>query len=52
MGKMSIVKEFLEFLKTKKRYWLAPIIILLLLISLLIVFASSSSVAPFVYTLF
>ncbi len=49
---MSIVKEFIDFLKIRKRYWLAPIAIILLLLSLLIIFAQSSSVAPFIYTLF
>lgn len=46
------IKEFWDFLRVRKRYWLAPIVIILLLLSLLIVFAQSSSVAPFVYTLF
>lgn len=52
MSKMSILKEFIEFLKIRKRYWLAPIAIILVLLSLLIVFAQSSAVAPFIYTLF
>ena len=52
MGKASIVKEFWEFIKVKKKYWLAPIIFFLLLLSLFIIFAQSSAVAPFVYTLF
>ncbi len=52
MAKISIVKEFWDFLKTRKRFWLAPIIIILLLLSLLIIFAQSSAVAPFIYTLF
>ena len=52
MSKMSLVKEFWEFIKVRKRYWLAPIIIILVGLSLLIVFAQSSAVAPFIYTLF
>lgn len=52
MSKTSILKEFFDFLKVRKRYWLAPIFIILILLSLLIVFAQTSSVAPFVYTLF
>ncbi len=52
MGKMSILKELWDFLKTRKRFWLAPILIILVLLSLLIVFAQSSAVAPFIYTLF
>ena len=52
MSKISIIKEFWEFLKVRKRYWLAPIILMLLGLSLLIIFAESSAVAPFIYTLF
>lgn len=52
MARISIVKEFWEFLKVRKRFWLAPILIILVLLSLLIVFAETSAVAPFIYTLF
>jgi len=52
MSKLSIIKEFWEFIKVRKRYVLAPIVIILLLLSLLIIFAQTSAVAPFVYTLF
>ncbi|NTV30313.1 MAG: hypothetical protein HGA80_09555 [Candidatus Omnitrophica bacterium] len=52
MSKVSILKEFWDFLKVRKRFWLAPIIIILLLLSVLIMFAQSSAVAPFIYTLF
>lgn len=52
MAKVIIIKEFWDFLKVRKRFWLAPIIIVLLLLSVLIIFAQSSSVAPFIYTLF
>lgn len=52
MGKIGIVKELWDFLKVRKRWWLAPIIILLLLLGFLILFTESSAVAPFIYTLF
>jgi hypothetical protein len=52
MSKVSILKELWDFLKVRKRFWLAPIIIILVLLSILIIFAQSSAVAPFVYTLF
>jgi len=52
MSKLSIIKEFWDFLKIRKRYWLAPIVIILGLLGLLVVFAESSAVAPFIYTLF
>ncbi|MEK7224693.1 MAG: DUF5989 family protein [Bacteroidota bacterium] len=52
MVKLSLLKEFWDFMKARKRYWLAPIFIILILLSLLIVFAQTSTVAPFIYTLF
>ena len=52
MANQSIVSEFWEFLKVRKRYWLLPIIIMLGLVSALIVFTESSAIAPFIYTLF
>lgn len=52
MSKISIMKEFWDFLKVRKRFWLAPIIIILVLLSVLIFLAQSSSVAPFIYTIF
>ncbi|MDD5431407.1 MAG: DUF5989 family protein [Candidatus Omnitrophica bacterium] len=52
MGKFSIIKEFWQFLRVRKKWWLAPIIIMLLLFGILIFFTQSSAVAPFIYTLF
>ena len=52
MPRQSIVSEFWEFLRYRKRYWLAPIVIVLLLLGALIVFTESSAVAPFIYALF
>ncbi len=49
---MSVVKEFWQFLMTRKKWWLLPIIIMLVLLGLLIIFTEGSAVAPFVYTLF
>ena len=52
MSKLRVVREFWEFLKHEKKFWLLPIVIILGLLGLLLVFAQSSAVAPFVYTLF
>lgn len=51
-SKVSIVSEFWDFLKHRKKWWLGPIVFILLLMSLLIVLTEGSAVAPFVYTLF
>jgi len=52
MANQSLIVEFWEFLKYRKRYWLLPILIILGLVSALIVFVESSVIAPFIYTLF
>lgn len=52
MSKVSIIKEFWDFIKERKKFILAPILFVLILLSLLVIFAKSSSVAPFIYTLF
>lgn len=52
MSNQSVFSEFWEFLKLRKRYWLAPIVIVLLLMGALIVFTEGSAVAPFIYALF
>jgi drug/metabolite transporter superfamily protein YnfA len=52
MAKSDVLREFWLFLKTEKKYWLAPIGFVLLLFGLLLVFAQSSAVAPFIYSLF
>ncbi len=49
---LGFLKEFLEFLKERKKYWLLPIIIVLALFGALIVLSQGSAVAPFIYTIF
>ena len=52
MSKLSIIAEFWEFMKVRKKWWLAPIVIFLVLLGALIVLTEGSAVAPFIYTLF
>tara|TARA_B100000963_G_scaffold357910_1_gene381210 strand:- start:6802 stop:6954 length:153 start_codon:yes stop_codon:yes gene_type:complete len=49
---VDFLKEFLEFLNERKKYWLLPIIIVLALFGILIVLSQGSAVAPFIYTIF
>jgi hypothetical protein len=49
---LEFLKEFMLFMRERKKYWLAPILIVLVLVGLLLVFAQGSVVAPFIYTLF
>lgn len=52
MNKLAILKEFLEFLRERKKWWIAPIVIVLLLLGGLLILAKGSALAPFIYTLF
>lgn len=52
MSKLSILKEFWDFLKVRKKWWLTPIVLTLVLLGALIVLTQGSAVAPFIYTLF
>jgi|TARA_Y100001970_G_scaffold246028_1_gene313559 hypothetical protein len=49
---MEFIKEFWEFLKVRKKYWLLPIIIVLVIFGGLIVLSQGSAIAPFIYTIF
>jgi hypothetical protein len=49
---MAFLKEFWEFLKVRKKYWLLPIIIVLVLFGGLIILSQGSAIAPFIYTIF
>ncbi len=49
---MSIIAELWDFLRVRKKFWLAPIILVLLLLGGLLVLVQGSALAPFIYTLF
>ena len=49
---MSFIKEFWEFLRVRKKYWLLPILIVLVIFGGLIILSQGSVVAPFIYAIF
>ena len=49
---LMFMREFWAFLRTRKKYWLLPILIVMLIFGALLVLAQGSAVAPFIYTLF
>jgi hypothetical protein len=49
---IEFLKEFYDFVKVRKKYWLIPILMVLILFGLLIVLSQGTVVAPFIYTLF
>jgi hypothetical protein len=52
MPKVTILGEFWEFIRKRKKYWLLPIVIVLILLGVLLVLTQESAIAPFIYTLF
>ncbi len=52
MTKRQVLGQVWEFLKYRKKYWLAPIVFLMVLIGFLLLVAEKSVLAPFIYTLF
>jgi hypothetical protein len=49
---IEFLKEFCDFLKVRKKYWLLPILVVLVLFGVLIVLSQGTAVAPFIYTIF
>jgi len=49
---MEFLRELFLFLKTRKKYWLIPLIVILLLLAILIVLGSTTALGPFIYSLF
>lgn len=49
---MEFLKDLWDFMKERKKYWIAPIIILLILIGFLVIYSGGTAIAPFIYTLF
>jgi hypothetical protein len=49
---VSLLAELYEFLSTRKKLWLLPLLVLFLVFGGLLVLSQGSVVAPFIYTLF
>jgi hypothetical protein len=49
---MELLKELFLFLRTRKKYWLIPLLFILFLLAALIVVTSVSALGPLIYTLF
>lgn len=48
----SFIREFWQFLRARKKYWLIPILLMMLVLGGLLVLTQGSAIAPFIYTLF
>lgn len=52
MASSSLTREFWQFMRMRKKFWLLPIIVMLVVVGALLVFAQGSALAPFIYTIF
>jgi hypothetical protein len=52
MALTSNVAMLWDFLKVRKKWWLAPILLFLVVLAVLIALAETSALAPFIYTIF
>ncbi len=52
MGRMSVLTEFWEFLRYRKKFWLLPLVFILLVLGVVVVLTANSALAPFIYTIF
>ena len=49
---MDFILELWNFLRIRKKLWLAPIMLIMILLGGLLIVVEGSIVAPFIYTLF
>ena len=49
---MSIFMELWVFMRTRKKYWLLPVVVMMVVFGGLLVLVEGSAVAPFVYTFY
>ena len=48
----ELLKDFRDFMRVRKKFWMAPIVLIMLLLGGLLIASQSSVVAPFIYALF
>lgn len=49
---LALFTELWDFMRSRKKFWLLPILLVMLALGSLLIFAQGSAVAPFIYTLF
>jgi hypothetical protein len=49
---MSFLKDFWQYMKARRKFWLLPVFICMFLLGGLLILSKGSAVAPFIYTLF
>ena len=52
MANASMTRQFLGYAKTRRKFWLLPILFMLLGLGAFLAFAHGSVLAPLIYTIF
>ena len=48
----ELLGDIWDFLRVRKKFWLAPLIITIILLGAFIFFTQSTAIAPFIYSIF
>lgn len=49
---MLFIKELWTYFKTRKKFWLAPLMLILVFCALILLFGGTTGLTPFIYSLF
>jgi hypothetical protein len=49
---MRFFREFVRFMRARKKYWLVPVFFSLIVVAGLVVLSKGSVIAPLIYTMF
>jgi hypothetical protein len=49
---IELFRDLWDYIRARRKFWLAPVIVLLVLFGALLVFGQGSVLAPFIYTRF
>lgn len=49
---LSLLSDYWDFLRSRKKYWMVPIVIVMVALGGLVVITQGSAIAPFIYALF
>lgn len=49
---IEFIREFWDFMRVRKKFWLLPLMTVMILLGILIVLSEGSAVAPFIYAIF
>ena len=52
MSRTSLFREYLQFMRREKKWWMIPIVFLFLIVGTLVVVLEGSALAPFIYAIF